>query len=78
MKTFIMEYRVIGYSLANAFSINPKSGKRTFFVNSDQIGTEDIELVIEAANSEDNTPSGYRLFSVRDGEVFRLVEEKEE
>jgi len=59
-----MEYRVIGYSLAHAFSTNPKAGKRTFSVNSDDIGTSDILAVMEAARSPENTPDGFKLFSV--------------
>lgn len=66
MTTFIMEYRVLGYSLAHAFSTNPKAGKKTFSARSDDIGSTDILAVVEAASSPENTPEGYRLFSVRD------------
>jgi len=65
MTVFVMEYRVIGYSLAHAFSTNPKAGKRTFSVKSEQIGTEDISEIAKAAQDAENTPEGYRLFSIR-------------
>lgn len=73
MSTFSMEYRVIGYSLAHAFSTNPKSGKKGYFVESSDIGTECIKPVFEAADSNENTPEGYKLFSVTNvdtGEVL--------
>ncbi|WP_439851114.1 hypothetical protein ACTACG_07135 [Pseudomonas syringae] len=66
MKVFIMEYRVIGYSLAHALSLNPKAGKRGFTVTSTDVGTEDLNAVLVAAQSSENTPDGYSLFSVRD------------
>lgn len=66
MTTFIMEYRVIGYALAHAFSTNPKAGKKTFSVSSEDIGTTDILAVTEAAGTPENTPEGYKLFSVKD------------
>lgn len=73
MTTFVMEYRVIGYSLAHAFSTNPKAGKRTFSVNSDDIGTSDILAVMEAARSPENTPDGFKLFSVTDRDSKDVV-----
>jgi hypothetical protein len=66
MAFFIMEYRIKGYSLADGFRLNPKWGKRTFFVSSQDVGTDDIELVRAMAASADATPEGYELFSVRD------------
>lgn len=66
MTVFIMEYRVIGFSPAMAMHPNPRAGRRTFFVNSDDLGTDDIKAVIEAARSPENTPKGYQLFSVKD------------
>lgn len=73
MSMFIMEYRVIGYSLAHAFSTNPKAGKRTFFVNSDEIGTDDINEIAKAAQDSENTPEGYRLFSIRNRDTGQQV-----
>lgn len=73
MTTFIMEYRVIGYSLAHAFSTNPKAGKRIFSVSSDDIGTSDILAVMDAARSPDNTPDGYQLFSVTDRDAAKVA-----
>lgn len=73
MTTFVMEYRVIGYSLAHAFSTNPKAGKRTFSVNSDDIGTNDILAVMEAARLPENTPDGFKLFSVTDRDSKDVV-----
>jgi len=71
--TFIMEYRVIGYSLAHAFSTNPKAGKRIFSVSSDDIGSTDILAVLDAARSPENTPDGYRLFSVTDRDAAKVA-----
>ncbi|ADR60410.1 Hypothetical protein, conserved [Pseudomonas putida BIRD-1] len=73
MTTFIMEYRVIGYSLAHAFSTNPKAGKRIFSVSSDDIGSTDILAVIDAARSPENTPDGYKLFSVTDHDAAKVM-----
>lgn len=66
MAFFIMEYRIKGYSLANAFSRDPKSGRRVFTVSGDDIGTHDIDVVRQMAAAKENTPEGYELFSVRD------------
>ncbi|AOX08605.1 hypothetical protein D3C76_1728280 [compost metagenome] len=73
MTTFIMEYRVIGYSLAHAFSTNPKAGKRIFSVSSDDIGSTDILAVMDAARSPENTPDGYKLFSVTDRDAAKVM-----
>ncbi|WP_409292229.1 hypothetical protein [Pseudomonas sp. KCJK9058] len=73
MTTFIMEYRVIGYSLAHAFSTNPKAGKRIFNVSSDDIGSTDILAVMDAARSPENTPDGYKLFSVTDRDAAKVM-----
>ncbi|WP_343583060.1 hypothetical protein [Pseudomonas sp.] len=73
MTTFIMEYRVIGYSLAHAFSTNPKAGKRIFSVSSDDIGSTDILAVMDAARSPENTPAGYKLFSVTDRDAAKVM-----
>lgn len=66
MAFFIMEYRVKGYSLAHAFSRDPKSGRRVFSVSGDAIGTNDIDVVRQMAALPESTPEGYELFSVRD------------
>nr|WP_232248916.1 hypothetical protein [Pseudomonas putida] len=68
-----MEYRVIGYSLAHAFSTNPKAGKRIFSVSSDDIGSSDILAVMDAARSPENTPEGYKLFSVTDRDAAKTM-----
>lgn len=73
MTTFIMEYRVIGYSLAHAFSTNPKAGKRIFSVSSDDIGSTDILAVMDAARSPESTPDGYKLFSVTDRDAAKVM-----
>ncbi|MCE5979096.1 hypothetical protein [Pseudomonas sp. JR33AA] len=73
MTTFIMEYRVIGYSLAHAFSTNPKAGKRIFTVSSNDIGSTDILAVMDAACSPENTPDGYKLFSVTDRDAAKVM-----
>ena len=75
MAFFIMEYRVIGYSLAHAFSTNPKAGKWIFSVSSEDVGTNDILAVTEAAKSPENTPEGYKLFSVTDRDAVKTNKE---
>jgi LAS superfamily LD-carboxypeptidase LdcB len=62
MTTFYIEYRVKGYSLADAFRPNPKWGKRAFYADSDKLGTDDIEAVKEAAIA--TAPDGYEFFSI--------------
>jgi hypothetical protein len=66
MTVFIMEYRKIGYTLADGVHPNPNHGKRRFTVDSKDIGTEDVNVLLVAANAPENTPDGYKLFSVRD------------
>lgn len=66
MAFFIMEYRVKGYGIAQAFSLDPKCGRRTFFASGDSIGTHDLEEVKRLAAMPEATPEGYELFSVRD------------
>lgn len=66
MAFFIMEYRVIGYGISQAFSRDPKAGRRTFFVSGDDIGTNDLAEVKRMAQMRDATPDGYELFSVID------------
>lgn len=66
MAFFIMEYRVKGYTLADAMRPNPRWGKRIFTVSGDDLGTHDIEEVRRMAAMPEVTPEGYELFSVRD------------
>jgi hypothetical protein len=73
MTVFIMEYRVIGFTPAMAMHPNPRTGRRTFFVNSNDLGTDDINTVVEAARSPENTPKGYQLFSVKDRDQGKEV-----
>lgn len=65
MTVFSIEYRVIGYSLADGMRPNPKWGKKGFTVSSEDLGTEDIQEVVAAAQYPAAIPDGYRLFSVR-------------
>lgn len=72
MTVFIMEYRKIGYQLSDCMRLDPKWGKRTFTAKSEDIGTNDILAVMEAAKSPENTPDGYKLFSVRDRDASHM------
>ena len=73
MTVFIMEYRVIGFSPAMAMHPNPRTARRTFFVNSADLGTDDINAVAEAARAPENTPKGYQLFCVKDRDACTEV-----
>lgn len=73
MTTFIVEYRVVEYSMAHALSLNPKAKKRIFSVDSADLGTTDILAVMEAARSQENTPKGFKLFSITDREAAQVV-----
>ncbi len=66
MTVFIIEYRRADYKLSDCMRLDPKWGKRTFTARSEDIGTTDILAVMEAAKSPENTPEGYKLFSVQD------------
>jgi hypothetical protein len=66
MTVFIIEYRKIGYKLSDGLRPDPKWGKRRFTVESKDVGTEDLEVMLLASNAPENTPDGYALFSVRD------------
>jgi hypothetical protein len=66
MAFFIMEYRSTDYGIRQAFSRDPKAGRRTFFVSGDDIGTHDLAEVERMARMRDATPEGYELFSVID------------
>lgn len=73
MTVFIIEYRIEGYSLANAFSLNPRSGRRIFTVSSRDLGTDDISRVVDAAKHPDNVPARHRLHSVKDRDSGQVV-----
>lgn len=66
MTVFIIEYRKIGYKLSDGLRPDPKWGKRRFTVESKDVGTEDINVMLAASGAPENTPEGYKLFSVRD------------
>lgn len=71
---FSIEYRVIGYSLADGMRPDPKWGKKGFTVKSEDMGTDDINEIVKAAEYPDAIPKGYELFSVKNiqtGEVIR-------
>lgn len=74
MTVFIMEYRITGYKLSDAFRRDPKFGKRTFFAGSDDLGSTDINAVISAAQQMECTPEGYELFSVTDRDSGQRVQ----
>ena len=77
MAFFIMEYRVKGYSVTHALSLNPKAGRRTFFASGDDLGTHDIEVVRRVAALPESTPEGYELFSVRDRDASTAHQQQE-
>lgn len=64
MSVFSIEYRVISYSLADGMRPDPKWGKKGFTVKSEELGTEDINEVVAAAQHPDSIPKGYKLYSV--------------
>lgn len=66
MSVFIMEYRRIGYTMAEGMHPDPNRGKRRFTVDSKDVGTDDINALAVAAKAPENTPEGYKLFSVKD------------
>lgn len=57
----ITEYRKIGYSIIDALSVNPRQGRRIFSAKTEDVGTEDIDLIKEVAAG--CAPDGYELFS---------------
>jgi hypothetical protein len=66
MAFFIMEYRAIGYKIADAFHRDPRFKKRIFSISSQDLGTDDLEVVKKLAAGREQTPEGYELFSVID------------
>lgn len=66
MAFFIMEYRKIGYQIADAFHRDPRFKKRIFSISSADLGTDDLEVVKKLAASREHTPEGYELYSVID------------
>ena len=65
MSTFSIEYRVIGYALSDCMRPDPKWGKKRFTIQSEDMGTEDINEIVKAAQYPDAIPKNYQLFSVR-------------
>lgn len=65
MTVFSIEYRREDYTLADCMRPDPKWGKKGFTVKSEDLGTEDINEVVKAAQYPDAIPKGYKLFSVR-------------
>lgn len=70
MAFFIMEYRAIGYRLADAFHRDPRFKKRIFSISGQDLGTNDLEVVKKLAASREHTPEGYELFSVIDRDAL--------
>ena len=70
MAFFIMEYRAIGYQLADAFHRDPRFKKRIFTISSEVLGTDDLEVVKKLAAAREHTPEGYELFSVIDRDAL--------
>lgn len=64
MSVFSIEYRVIGYALSDGMRPDPKWGKKGFTVKSEELGTDDINEVVAAAQYPDSIPKGYKLYSV--------------
>jgi hypothetical protein len=54
------EYRKIGYTIADAFRIDPKYGRKVFTIDTEKLGTENIEQIAQAA--KDTAPDGYELY----------------
>lgn len=78
MTVFSIEYRVIGYALSDCMRPDPKWGKKGFTVKSEDMGTEDINDIVTAAQYPDAIPKGYKLFSVRNITTGEQVLPKEQ
>ena len=63
MAIFEIEYRCHGYTLADAFRLDPRWGRRIFTVDGDAIGVNDIEQI--RSLSVQTAPDGYELHRVR-------------
>lgn len=73
MSLFIIEYRVEGYTLSDCMRLDPKWGKRTFTITSEQAGTDNIDEIVTASQTPENTPRGHVLFSVRNRDTGQQV-----
>ena len=73
MSVFRIEYRVIGYKLSDGMRLDPKWGKKSYTVRSDDIGSEDIRKVVKASHHPENVPNGYKLFSVENIATGEMV-----
>lgn len=62
MTTFVIEYQCHGYSLADAFRLDPKWGRRTFIVDGEEVGVNDLEEIRSLAKR--TAPHGYELHRV--------------
>ena len=56
-------YRVFGYNPSDAFHRDPKFNKRTFIVDTKDLGTECLEDITEVA--KETAPDGYELYECR-------------
>ena len=73
MIVFRIEYRLLGYSLADGMRPIPGWGKKAYTVKSDDIGSEVISEVVTASHHPDNVPNGYKLFSVENIATGEMV-----
>lgn len=65
MAIVFMDYRRIGYTLADAFSSDPKAGKRNFTIDQERLPPSDPDELLQAARAQ--APEGYELISLRIG-----------
>lgn len=62
MAIFELEYRIHGYSVADAVHPNPRYGRRIFRVDGDTVGTNEPERI--KALAIETAPEGYALHGV--------------
>lgn len=59
-----VEYRVKGYKMSDAMRPDPGWGRRIFTVNTEDIGTDDMNEVERMAKDRDAVPVGFSFFSI--------------
>lgn len=75
---FEVVYRIKGYSLSDAMRPNPFWGKRRFRVDSEKLGTDDIDAIKEAsiATPPDDRYEFYSIQQCPGGQIVYADKEK--